>query len=141
MSSVEDILMVKGPDVVVAGPDNTVEQAAKMMCQANVGSVIVKDDGAIAGIFTERDMLVRVVAKGLDPKTVKLLDVMSSPVKTCTLDDSVESCVESLEQQHIRRLVVVDDGVLIGVIGTSDVMHAQLATNAKHIEELERLLN
>jgi len=141
MSTVEDILMAKGPDVVVAGPDNTVEEAAKMMCQANVGSVIVKDDDAIAGIFTERDMLDRVVAEGLDPKAVKLLDVMSSPVKTCTLEDSVESCAEHFKREHIRRLAVVDDGVLIGVIGMRDVMYAELAASAKRIEELERLLS
>jgi len=141
MSTVEDILMVKGPDVVVAGPDNTVEEAAKMMCQANVGSVIVKDDDAIAGIFTERDMLARVVAEGLDSKDVKLIDVMSSPVKTCTLEDSVESCADIFKQAYVRHLAVVDEGVLIGVIGLRDVMHAQLAANAERIAELERLLN
>lgn len=141
MSTVEDILMVKGPDVVVAGPDNTVEEAAKMMCQANVGSVIVKDDDAITGIFTERDMLKRVVAKGLDPKAVKLLDVMSSPVKTCTLEDSVESSADIFKKAYVRHLAVVDDGVLIGVIGLRDIMSAQLASNAERIEELERLLN
>jgi CBS domain-containing protein len=141
MSTVEDILMVKGPDVVVAGLDSTVEEAAKMMCQANVGSVIIKDDEAIAGIFTERDMLDRVVAEGLDPKAVKLLDVMSSPVKTCTLEDSVESCADIFKQAYVRHLAVVDDGVLIGVIGLRDIMYAQLAANAERIEELERLLN
>jgi len=141
MSTVEDILMVKGPDVVVAGPDSTVEDAARMMCQANVGSVIVKDDDAIAGIFTERDMLTRVVAEGLDSKDVKLLDVMSSPVKTCSLEDSVESCADIFKQAYVRHLAVVDDGVLIGVIGLRDVMRAQLAANAERIEELERLLN
>ena len=140
MSTVEDILMAKGPDVVVAGLDNTVEEAAKMMCKANVGSVIVKDGDVIAGIFTERDMLARVVAEGLDSKEVKLSDVMSSPVKTCVLDDSVESCTDIFKQAHVRHLAVVDDGVLIGVIGIRDVMYEQLASNAHRIEELERLL-
>ncbi|MDP6543692.1 MAG: CBS domain-containing protein [Phycisphaerae bacterium] len=141
MPTVEDILMAKGPDVVVAGVDNTVEEAAKMMCKANVGSVIVKDDDTIAGIFTERDMLARVVAEGLDSKDVKLVDVMSSPVKTCTLDDSVESCADIFKHAHVRHLAVVDDDVLIGVIGMRDVMYEQLTANAKRIEELEKLLD
>ena len=141
MSTVEDILMVKGPDVVVAGPDNTVEEAAKIMCLANVGSVIVKDDDTIAGIFTERDMLARVVAEGLDPKVTKLVDVMSCPVRTCGLDDSVASCVEKFKRENMRRLAVVDDGVLIGLIGLRDVMYSQLAANAERIEELEKMLS
>jgi len=141
MLTIANILMAKGPDVVVAGLDSTVEEAAKLMSQANVGSVIVKDDDAIAGIFTERDMLARVVAEDLDAKDVKLSDVMSTPVKTCSLDDSVSSCAEILRREHIRRLAVVDDGVLIGVIGMRDVMYAQLTANAERIEELEKLLD
>ncbi|MDP6637487.1 MAG: CBS domain-containing protein [Phycisphaerae bacterium] len=141
MSTVEDILMVKGPDVVVAGPGSTVEDAAKLMFQANVGSVIVKDGDIIAGIFTERDALGRVIAKGLDAGTTKLGDVMSSPVKTCALGDSLESCNESFGRDYIRRLAVVEDGVLIGVIGLRDVQNAQLKANAERIEELEKLLN
>jgi len=140
MLTVEDILMVKGPDVVVAGPDNTVEEAAQMMRKANVGSVIVKEDDAIAGIFTERDVLARIVAEGLDPKVVKLVDVMSSPVKTCSLDDSVAQCAENFKRENIRRLAVVDDGALIGLVGLRDVMYRQLAANAQRIEELEKML-
>ena len=141
MLTVEDILMVKGPDVVVAGPDNTVEEAAQIMRKANVGSVIVKDDDAIAGIFTERDVLARVVAEGLNPKIVKLAEVMSSPVRTCGLDDSVTSCAENFQRDNIRRLAVVEDGALIGLVGLRDVMYQQLSANAQRIEELERMLN
>ena len=133
--------MAKGPDVVVAGPENTVDTAAKLMSQANVGSVIVKDGDAVAGVFTERDVLSRIVVKGLDPTTTKLKDVMSSPVRTCGLDDSVGSCAKIFQDEHIRRLAVVEEGALIGVIGIRDVMYAQLTANAKRIEELEKLLN
>ena len=141
MLTVANLLMAKGPDVVVAGLDSTVEEAAKLMSQANVGSVIVMDGDAVAGVFTERDVLGRVVVKGLDPTATQLSDVMSSPVRTCSLDDSVSSCAEVLRREHIRRLAVIDDGVLIGVIGMRDVMYAQLTANAERIEELEKLLD
>ena len=141
MLTVKDILMVKGPNVIVADLDSTVEEAAKLMSQANVGSVIVKDGDAVAGVFTERDVLGRVVVKGLDPKTVKLADVMSSPVRTCGLDDPVTSCADIFRSEHIRRLAVVEDGALIGVIGIRDVMYAQLTANAERIDELEKLLD
>ena len=141
MLTVEDILMAKGPDVIVASSCNTVEEAASLMAQANVGSVIVKDGDTVAGVFTERDVLARVIAKGRDPKAIKLSDVMSSPVRSCGLEDSVIACAEIFRKEHIRRLVVVEQGALIGVIGIRDVMYAQLTANAKRIEELEKLLD
>ena len=141
MITVESILMAKGPDVIVAAPDNTVEDAAKLMSQANVGSVIVKDGNAVAGVFTERDVLSRVIAKGRDPKVVSLVDVMSSPVRSCGLNDSAASCAEIFKQEHIRRLVVIEEGALIGVIGIRDVMYAELSANAERIKELEKMLS
>jgi CBS domain-containing protein len=141
MLTVENILMAKGPDVIVAAPDNTVEDAAKLMSQANVGSVIVKEGGEVAGVFTERDLLSRVIAKGRDPKTMKLSDVMSSPVRSCGLEDTAASCATVFRQEHIRRLVVIEEGALIGVIGMRDVMYAELEANAERIKELENMLD
>jgi len=141
MSTVEDILMIKGPDVIVAAPGNTVEDAARLMGQANVGSVIIKDDQTVTGIFTERDMLKRVIARDLDPKTTRLSEVMSSPVKDCGLDDSVSECAVRLTEDYIRHLAVIEDGALVGLIGLRDVMSAQLRADAERIEELESLLD
>jgi len=67
MMTVEDILMKKGPDVIVAPPQCTVLEAAKLMSEADVGSLIVRRDRQVLGIFTERDLLRRVVAAGKDP--------------------------------------------------------------------------
>ncbi|MDP6047330.1 MAG: CBS domain-containing protein [Phycisphaerae bacterium] len=141
MSSVEDVLMVKGPDVVVAGPDCTVDEAARLMYQANVDSVIVRDHGAVVGIFTEGDMVGQIVAKGVDAKVAQLGEVMSSPVKSCGLGDSMESCIEKLSREHVRRLAVIADGVLLGVIGLQDVLHAQLKAQIERVEELETMLD
>jgi len=141
MSTVEDILMIKGPDVIVAAPDSTVEEAATLMGQANVGSVVIKDGETVAGIFTERDMLKRVIAKGLDPQVTRLSEVMSSPVKDCSLDETVVACAQRLKQDYIRHLAVIEDGALVGLIGLRDVMSAQLRADAERIEELENLLD
>ena len=139
MPTVEDILMTKGPDVVVAGADDTVLTAAKLMAQANVGSVIVKRQpasgraageggaagGGIAGIFTERDLLCKVVAKGKDPAQVKLSQVMSKPVKTCRLSDDFQACVETMHREKIRHLAVVEEDALVGVISIRDFLAAK----------------
>jgi CBS domain-containing protein len=139
MPTVEDILMTKGPDVLVAGPDDSVLTAAKLMAQTNVGSVIIKKEpkrggaktngpaageGAIAGIFTERDLLCKVVAKGKDPAEVKLSQVMSSPVRTCRLSDDFQACVQIMARDRIRHLAVVEEGALVGVISIRDVLAA-----------------
>ncbi len=122
MATVEDMLMRKGPDVIIAAPDNTAHDAAKMMCQAGVGAVIIKDADELAGIFTERDLLCRVVTKGKDPGTTPLAEVMSSPVKTCGIDDTIASVGEIMASQHVRHIAVVEGNALIGVIGLRDVL-------------------
>ena len=122
MSTVEDVLMTKGPDVLVASPDDTVFEAARVMAQGKVGSVVVKEGDAIVGIFTERDLLCRVVAKAKNPAEVTLADVMTCPVRTCQLSDSVQTCVDIFAEERIRHLAVVDGGVLVGLVSVRDVL-------------------
>lgn len=136
MATIEDILMVKGPDVIIASPDTTVRETAVLMSQANVGSVIVKSGSDVMGIFTERDVLQRVVAQGLDPATVKLEEVMSSPVRSCTLSDDVSQVATRLTSEHIRHLAVIEDGALIGMVGLRDIMASEIREKTRVIREL-----
>ncbi len=125
MTTVEDVLMAKGPDVIVAPPQATVLEAAQLMTKANVGSVIVREGGGILGIFTERDLLRKVVAAGRDPADTALQEVMSSPVKTCRLADGLLACAAVMRRDNIRHLAVVEEGRLVGLIGLRDVLAAQ----------------
>jgi len=138
MAKIEDILMVKGPDVTVAPPTTTALEAARLMTEANVGSVIIRIDGEVLGIFTERDLLQRVVAEGKDPASVSLADVMSAPVVTCRLDDDVAQYAERLGKAHMRHLAVVEDGVLVGLVGLRDMLAAQLRSNKQELECLRQ---
>jgi CBS domain-containing protein len=126
MATVEDILMSKGPDVIIASPQTTVLEASKMMAEGNVGSVIIKTDESPLGIFTERDLLKRVVAKGKDPAETPLGDVMTSPVKSVSLRTSVRDCSEQITAEHIRHLAVVEEGALVGMISFRDVLVAEV---------------
>ena len=126
MVTVENILMTKGPDVIVASPDDTVVDAAKMMAQAKVGAVIIRDGEDIKGIFTERDLLHCVATGKKDLAVVPLAQVMSSPVKSCRLADDVRQCAEVLQQGYIRHLAVIEDGALVGVIGLRDLLALRL---------------
>jgi CBS domain-containing protein len=136
MATVEDILMTKGPDVIVASSGTTVLEAAGMMAESNVGSVIIKDGDAPSGIFTERDLLKRVVSRRRDPETTLLGDVMTSPITSVSLGDDIAACAKLLTTQHIRHLAVVEDGALVGMISFRDVLTARLREDEAKIEAL-----
>ncbi len=136
MQTVEDILMAKGPDVIVASPGTTVLEAVRLMAEAKVGSLIVKDDDGVAGIFTERDLLSRVVARSLEPGATVLSDVMSSPVQSVRLTTAVDDVGSAMSRSHIRHLAVMEDDVLVGVIGLRDVLTAQLREDERQLHEL-----
>lgn len=126
MPTVEDLLMQKGPDVIIASADDTVMTAAKMMAQANTGSVIVKDGDAPRGIFTERDLLRKVVAAGKNPNQTCLEDVMTTPVKSVSLSTSLDEARKILSGEHIRHLAVVEQNALVGMISFRDVLQGQV---------------
>ncbi|MGD9128760.1 MAG: CBS domain-containing protein [Planctomycetia bacterium] len=127
MTTVEDILMVKGPDVIVASPTTTVLEAARLMAEDDVGSIIVRDDDSnVLGIFTERDLLRRVVAPGKDPTQLIMTDIMSSPVKSCSLTDSIHHCANILATSKIRHLAVIEEDALVGMIGLRDLFFDQV---------------
>ena len=137
MLTVEDVLLVKGPDVMVATSTTTVLEAAKQMVEANVGSVFIEESAGAGGIFTERDLLRRVVAAGLDPATTPLSEVMSSPVVTCSLSTTVRDALNDMSEKHIRRLVVQEDGRLVGLIGIRDVLTAAFKEDEARIQDMK----
>lgn len=121
MSTVEDILMRKGSDVIAVVPDATVSQAVQKMIDANVGCLVVQEDTKVIGIFTERDLLHRVVGCSKDPASVLIREVMSSPVHSCSPWDDVTESFDILSSNHYRHLVVVDNDEPVGVISLRDV--------------------
>ncbi len=136
MTTVEQILMVKGPDIIVADSNTTVLEAAKLMTEDNVGAIIIREGNAAKGIFTERDLMRRVVAVDKDPKKLVMSDVMSSPVLSCRLSDDIRHCSKLLADSRIRHLAVIEDGVLVGLVGFRDIQAAEIRDDERQIEEL-----
>lgn len=122
---VRDILVreVMSKKPKVGGPDMSVQEAARSMRSAKVGSLIIIEDGHAIGILTERDILNKVVAEGKLPSELKVSDVMSSPVVTAKPDDKVSAAAKRMSQMRLRRLPVVDGGELVGMLTENDILH------------------
>ncbi|CAM3373013.1 CBS domain-containing protein [Polaromonas hydrogenivorans] len=103
-------------------PTDTVVQAAQAMEELNVGVIPVCAGDKLIGMVTDRDIVVRGVAQGLDAKTTALADVMSSHVRTAREDDDVEDVLDIMGENQIRRMPVVDaQDRLIGILSIGDI--------------------
>ena len=102
-------------------PSLSIAEAVAEMNRHRVGSVLVIDNGRLVGIFTERDVLRRVVGAGLDPKTSLVADVMTTGVITITPEVSVEETMLLFTEKRCRHLPVMDGGQLVGTISIGDI--------------------
>jgi CBS domain-containing protein len=103
----------------------TIVEVAEVMASEDVGSVLVTVNGVEEGILTERDLTRKILAKGLDPKTTKVKDVMSTPLITIPQDATLWEAAETMSRKRVRRLPVVDEqGRVRGMISTRIISYA-----------------
>lgn len=115
------ILDRKGSTVFSVAPTVTIAEAVDEMNRHRVGSVLVLDGGRLVGIFTERDVLRRVVGAGVDPKRGRVADVMTAGVISITRDASIDQTMTLFTEKRCRHLPVVEEGRLIGTISIGDI--------------------
>jgi len=137
MAVVRDLLARKGTDVVSIQPTATVLEAARLMNDRGVGGVVVVDEAnSLLGIFTERDILRRVVAAGLPPESTKVADVFTRDIVTCTPDMNVEEIGSIMSTRRVRHLPVVDVTGLHGVVTIGDLLAHRLSDQETTIQHL-----
>jgi len=137
MPVVRDLLARKGTDVVSIQPTASVLEAARLMNDRGVGGVVVVDEAnALLGIFTERDILRRVVAAGLPPETTKVADVFTRDIITCTPEMNVEEVGSLMTTRRVRHLPVIDAGGLHGVVTIGDLLAHRLSDQETTIQHL-----
>ena len=108
-------------ELLILKSTETVEAAAKQMTKYNYGATVVVDNNKLSGIFTERDLLVKVVAEGKNYKSAIIADFMTKKVKTANLDDDVYDSMRRMSQGRFRHLPIVDDkGAVIGMVSQGD---------------------
>lgn len=110
-------------DVECVGPDDTIQTAARKMRDLGVGPMpVCGDDGKLAGILTERDIAVRAVAEGHDPKSCKVSDVMTPGVVYCFEDQDTAEVSRIMQDKQIRRVLVLNrDKKLVGIVSLGDM--------------------
>lgn len=134
MGTVSEILSQKsGRQLVTARPEETVLQATKRMNEQKIGALLVMDGSRLVGIFTERDVLRRVVAEERQPNTVRVEEVMTRNITCVTPESSIDEARNIMRQARIRHLPVVSaDGNVRGIISIGD-LNAYL-TNHQEVE-------
>lgn len=140
MTAVQDILAEKGRFVACIQKSASVLEAAREMNARRIGALVAMDGDAIAGIITERDVLMKVVAAQRDPQIVTVADVMSTPVACCKPQTTVAECRGVMTSKRIRHLPVVDNGKLVGIITIGDIMAREVADHQETIEYLQQYI-
>ncbi len=134
--TVSDLLRTGGV-LVYTSPQTTVADAAKKMVNHNVGSILIMENNLkLAGIFTERDLLSRVITAGRDPRQTLISEVMTRDVLVVPSNTPCSDVVQLMDQQHIRHVPVADGERLLGVISLRDLLRYDNSEKHFEIEQL-----
>lgn len=118
--------LIGGRETVVIDRGATIMDAARLMSQHNIGALPVLDGDRLAGIFTERDLMARVVATGRDPARTTVGEVMSTELVVAEVQESHETCLRRMQQARVRHLLVLSEGRLAGILSLRDLLVVEI---------------
>jgi CBS domain-containing protein len=133
--------IIEGQEIVTAAADTTVGDAARLMRENHIGAVLVVNNGKLAGIFTERDALFRVVAEGLDVKTTLLAEVMTRNPQTVRPDQKFSVALQMMYGGKFRHVPVVENGLPVGIISARDALGPELEAFVYELLRQEQVEN
>lgn len=132
--------LIEGQTLTVLETGDDVRSAVKRMTERNIGAAAVVEAGKLAGIFSERDLMSRVVAPGLDPDTTKVSQVMTRELVVADPDEHVDDAIRKMHSINSRHLPVVDDGRLVGIISIRDLLEMDDAEQRRKATFLRELV-
>jgi CBS domain-containing protein len=134
MGRIQELMTVK-PRTVKTG--DSIVDAAKLMRGEDAGIAPIVDGDRLVGVVTDRDIAIRVVAEGRDPSTTKVEEIASGNLVTVEPGQDLDDALRLMAQHQVRRLPVVDDGKLVGIVAQADVAkHADAKRTGKVVEEI-----
>ncbi|MEO3430637.1 CBS domain-containing protein [Pelagibius sp. CAU 1746] len=137
MTTIKQILDSKGHDVLTVRPDDTVLQALELMASKNVGAVIVTENDAPVGIFTERDYARNVILKGRSSSNTPIRDIMVPDVIFVKPEQTVDECMAIMSEKRFRHLPVMQGGKLAGIVSIGDLVKTIIDEQKFTIQQLQ----
>ena len=134
------ILRDKPQALYTVAPDATVQEAVKTMAEANVGCIVIMGDGKLQGLFTERDLMTRVIGAGREPRETPIRDVMTSAIATVTPKITVGEAMALCTERRLRHLPVYDGDTMLGIISAGDLTKWAISEQEHTIDELSRYI-
>ncbi|HLT78627.1 MAG TPA: CBS domain-containing protein [Ferrovibrio sp.] len=139
--TVAAILKDKKPGVIAAKPGDSVEQVCQLLADKGIGAVLVlRPDGGIAGILSERDIVRGLSMIGNDLLQQSVDSIMTKNVMVCSSHDTIEDIMHLMTRRRIRHLPVVDDGELVGIVSIGDVVKRRIAQTEMEAEALKQYI-
>lgn len=140
MNLVKNIINRKHRDAIHVSPDTSVLDALKVMAENNIGSVVVMDNDQFQGIMTERDYSRKIILKNRHSTDTPVKEIMTSDLPRISMRDTIEHCMELLDEHNIRYLPVFENEKLLGIISISDLIKETLVTQQRTIDQLENYI-
>jgi CBS domain-containing protein len=132
MSAIRQLMMT---DMITASPEETVAEVANRMSRNRVGAVLVVQEGKLDGLFSERDLLNRVVAPGLAPSSVRVGEVATRDVVAVDIDRPVKELLDVFRAKRFRHLPVLEGGKPVGILSTRDLLERSVDALESYIEQ------
>jgi CBS domain-containing protein len=123
-------------NLISAEPEAPVFDVVVAMSDGRIGAIPVIEGERLVGIFSERDLMTRVVVAGRDPRTTRVVEVMTHEVVTAGLDESVDRCLHKMQRAGCRHLPVVHDGRVISMLSMRDLLRDELEEQGEEIRHL-----
>lgn len=142
--TVAQLVSRKGDEIWSVTPSDSVAACIALMCEQDIGVVLVLDDaegGRLVGILSERDCLRRVVARGLDPASTEVREVMTKDVVAAWPLQQIEECLETLNDHRIRHIPVVEKGRVTGLVSLRDIAAAELERRKALLEVIDEVVH
>lgn len=137
----EEIVKDIGEEPLCVSPETTVYEAVKLMLEKNSHAVLIRKDGEYVGIWTERDLMKNTVLDGYDPKTTKVSDHMSFPLKSAPHTDNIFRLIDKFLGYQTRHLLIEKKGKYIGLLYSRDVIRSGFTERTKQLRELDEMVS